>query len=296
MNIQADASDLHGAATIRRVADKRDKKEFVNLPDRLRGELLLNADKAFTYCTPHKYGEHRSVFTPFLVFLMAITYAFMAGAYLTEGDGDSPHALHKYIINNAQFDARFLTTWGALHGPETFHQVYRLITYGLLHQSSVHCLSNLVVITTFGVTMEHKFGFWRVAILWLVSTVGGGLFAISFGQACTVTVGCSGAIFGLVGLYIIDLFLHFKVFRFLWFLAIVCFLVAGNLSAANSTSSLAHVGGFICGMMPSLLFIPHLGHAVADAIGAALAIVGSLVLVPLLFSLAFSRALPGLTC
>ena len=83
---------------------------------------------------------------------------------------------------------------------------------------------------------------------------------------------------------------------FLWFLAIVCFLVAGNLSAANSTSSLAHVGGFICGMMPSLLFIPHLGHAVADAIGAALAIVGSLVLVPLLFSLAFSRVLPGLTC
>ena len=100
---------------------------------------------------PTSTGEHRSVFTPFLVFLMAITYAFMAGAYLTEGDGDSPHALHKYIINNAQFDARFLTTWGALHGPETFHQVYRLITYGLLHQSAIHCLSNLVVITTFGV-------------------------------------------------------------------------------------------------------------------------------------------------
>ena len=59
MNIQADASDLRGAATIRKVADKRDRKEFVSLADRLRGELLLNADKAFTYCTPHKYGEHR---------------------------------------------------------------------------------------------------------------------------------------------------------------------------------------------------------------------------------------------
>ena len=297
MDIEAVSNtERRGAAVITRAKSKRQNRDFGGAWDKAQTELLLAGNRASAYCSPHEYGNHRSVLTPVLILAMVLGYAYSAGAFLTDMQGNAPSTLHMYIVQSTQFDADFLIKWGGLYGPKCMGQVYRLVTYSLTHQSFIHCASNVVVIATFGVSMEHKFGVARVALIWLVSVVGGGLFALSFGQACTVIVGCSGVIFGLAGLYIVDLALHFKIFRFLWFLVIVCFLVGGNLSAKNSTSSLAHVGGFVCGLFPSLLFIPHLGHEVADAVGAIVAMIGALVFTPLLFTLAFAKQLPGLAC
>ena len=294
MDIEHQCAERPGP--LARAQSKKQSSSYSGIVDRAQTEVLVAGNRAFTYCTPRVYGEHRSVLTPVLVLVMVLAYVYGAGGYLTDAEGDAPGTLHKYVIDSTQFDAAFLIRWGGLYGPRCMHQVYRLLTYSLVHQSFIHCASNIVVIATLGVTMEHKFGVGRVAVIWLVSAVGGALFALSFGQACTVIVGCSGVIFGLIGLYVVDLALHFKIFRFLWFLLIICFLVAGNLSAKNSTSSLAHVGGFVCGLFPSLLFIPHLGHEVADAVGAVAAVIGALVFTPLLLSLTFARVLPGLAC
>ena len=46
--------------------------------------------------------------------------------------------------------------------------------------------------------------------------------------------------------------------RAVMMLAFLCFFIATVASTPTGTSHISHVGGFLCGLFPSFLFLPNL--------------------------------------
>ncbi|MBX5469310.1 MAG: rhomboid family intramembrane serine protease [Thermoleophilaceae bacterium] len=88
---------------------------------------------------------------------------------------------------------------GALFGPKVADGEYwRILTGGFLHATFFHLLFNMYALYVLGSLLEPAIGKLRFAIVYMAS-----LFAGSFGVLLVspdaVTVGASGAVFGLMG-------------------------------------------------------------------------------------------------
>lgn len=80
------------------------------------------------------------------------------------------------------------------------YQIWRLLTYILLHGSIFHILFNGMVQLTFVLAMEASWGWWRFLIIYIISGIIGGLFS-ACRQYTTISVGASCSIFGVMGAY-----------------------------------------------------------------------------------------------
>lgn len=92
-----------------------------------------------------------------------------------------------------------LVQLGGLNGPAVAHgQWWRLVTAGFLHANILHITFNMVALFVLGQITEAALGRLAFAVLYFTS-----LLASSFGalvlSADSLTVGASGAIFGLMG-------------------------------------------------------------------------------------------------
>ena len=76
-------------------------------------------------------------------------------------------------------------------------EYYRIITGGLLHSGIIHLGLNMVALYFLGALLERAIGARRFAGIFLVSLLGGSLGALVL-SAESLTVGASGAVFGLM--------------------------------------------------------------------------------------------------
>ena len=84
----------------------------------------------------------------------------------------------------------------------------------VIHQISfMHVLSNWLLMMSTCPDMEIKYGAWRVAVLWLISCLGGELVSSMWETSCQVIVGASGGVFCIMGLFVADMFINFKTIR-----------------------------------------------------------------------------------
>jgi membrane associated rhomboid family serine protease len=88
---------------------------------------------------------------------------------------------------------------GALYGPAVANgDWWRLLTAAFLHGSLIHLIFNLVMLYFIGTPMEAALGPFRYVGLYLASALAGSAGALVFAPEA-VTVGASGAIFGILG-------------------------------------------------------------------------------------------------
>ncbi len=89
---------------------------------------------------------------------------------------------------------------GALyvHGGLDQGEWWRLITAAFLHASILHIGMNMVVLWIVGAPVEQALGRGRFLVLYIVSGLAGSAGALIFSPDA-VTVGASGAIFGILG-------------------------------------------------------------------------------------------------
>jgi membrane associated rhomboid family serine protease len=88
---------------------------------------------------------------------------------------------------------------GALFGPLVADgQWYRLISGGFLHGGLLHIAFNMYFLFTLGQMMEPAMGKLRFGALYATSLLGGSL-GVMLLSPNSVTVGASGAVFGLLG-------------------------------------------------------------------------------------------------
>lgn len=76
---------------------------------------------------------------------------------------------------------------------------YRLLTSVFLHGSILHLAFNMYVLVVLGPTLERVLGHVRYTLLFILAGLGGAVASYAFSGPMTLSVGASGAIFGLMG-------------------------------------------------------------------------------------------------
>lgn len=135
--------------------------------------------------------------------------------------------------------------WGMSPGAVSLHgEWWRLMTAAFLHGGLLHILFNMYVLWVIGAALESLFGHVRYAILYLVSALGGSVASYAFGPFGLLSVGASGAIFGLMAALIVaGHHLRRDVTQVVFLLAIN--VVIGFL--APGIDWRAHLGGAVTG-------------------------------------------------
>jgi membrane associated rhomboid family serine protease len=129
---------------------------------------------------------------------------------------------------------------------------WRLITSAFLHGSFLHIAFNMYVLFALGPTLERILGHGRFIILYLLAALGGSVASYMFSDIRTVSVGASGAIFGLMGaLVVAGRRLRYDVRQVL--ILLVINVVIGFL--APGIDWRAHLGGLITGAIVSAILV-----------------------------------------
>ena len=99
-------------------------------------------------------------------------------------------------------DPATLVSWGGSVGPRTTNlEWWRLVTAMFVHSGMLHLLVNMAVLVQLGLILERLVGPLAFVSVYVAAGVFGGLVSLS-AYPVSVTVGASGAIFGLYGLLI----------------------------------------------------------------------------------------------
>ncbi|XP_010533713.1 PREDICTED: RHOMBOID-like protein 2 [Tarenaya hassleriana] len=131
------------------------------------------------------------------------------------------------------------------------HQGWRLITCMWLHAGVIHLLTNMLSLVFIGIRLEQQFGFIRVGMIYLMSGLGGSVLSSLFLQQ-SISVGASGALFGLLGAMLSELLTNWTIYanKAAALLTLV-FIIAVNLALGMlpRVDNFAHIGGFLTGFL-----------------------------------------------
>jgi rhomboid protease GluP len=151
--------------------------------------------------------------------------------------------------------AQSFLRWGADFGPSTTHgQWWRIVTAAFVHGSFVHLLMNMLILLSIGLFTERLFGRVGFIVLYLFAGIGGNLVSLAW-KPFTVSMGASGAIFGLYGGLLALLLLHRNTVprpRIIAIAKSAAIFIAINLVYGLSQSNVdvaAHLGGLAAGFL-----------------------------------------------
>ena len=78
-------------------------------------------------------------------------------------------------------------------------EIWRLFTSMFLHGDALHLFSNMLSLLIFGAYVELSYSKYQFIIIYFVSGLVGSFFSMLFLDFNTISLGASGAIFGLIG-------------------------------------------------------------------------------------------------
>jgi len=168
------------------------------------------------------------------------------------------------VMVEDNFSLEVLVKYGALYPPYVTigHEYYRLITVMFLHGSILHFLMNSLALFYIGGQMELIIGPKKYSLLYLLSGLGSSILVVLVGSANSVTVGASGAIFGIMGGMLMLTFLRARWFnerairsiRQLIIINLVFTFVVPNISIAG------HIGGLTIGILLFYVITPEIPY------------------------------------
>ncbi|KAK8512300.1 hypothetical protein V6N13_097048 [Hibiscus sabdariffa] len=222
--------------------------------------------------TPIVYREikHFKKWIPWLIpaFVVANTVTFIVTMYVNDCPKNSVSCIADFLgrFSFQPFrenpllgpSSSTLQKMGALdvnkvvHG----HQGWRLITCNWLHGGVLHLLANMLSLLVIGIRLEREFGFILVGLLYVISGFGGSLMSALFLQS-NISVGASGALFGLLGSMLSELITNWTIYanKVAMFVTLVV-IIAINLAVGilPHVDNFAHIGGFLSGFLLGFVF------------------------------------------
>lgn len=133
-------------------------------------------------------------------------------------------------------------------------QVWRLLTCAFLHGGIMHLAFNMYALKIIGSEVEYVFGRKKYLIIYLMAALGGSIFSYIF-SPYSISVGASGAIFGLLGAMLIFGIKHRDKIGKSYMMNIVQVIII-NIIIGVSLSNIdnfAHLGGLIVGGVTALI-------------------------------------------
>lgn len=155
------------------LTDQVDPIEFFKLTEDMNQKTIKNEKKLAKI-----FSQKKPVITYALIVLNIMVYLFMV---LYDEDGTYFYAL----ANNYEF---------VQNG-----QIYRLLTSMFLHSDIIHIACNMYALYILGPQVERYYGKTKFLLIYLLSGLLGSIFSCAFMSADTISIGASGAIFGLLG-------------------------------------------------------------------------------------------------
>ena len=181
-------------------------------------------------------------------------------------------------------DPATLVAWGGNVGPRTSNgEWWRLLTAMFVHWGFWHLVASLAGLAQLGILLERLVGHVAFAALYLAAGVLAGLVSL-FASPLTVTVGATGAIFGLYGLLIAAIAwgmvrpsavtIRLKAMKPMAPAAAVFLLYAVATSGENG----AELAGLVTGLLSGLVLARGVGERKPPARRIAIAAAASLVI------------------
>ncbi len=139
-------------------------------------------------------------------------------------------------------------------------QYWRFITPIFLHANILHVGLNMLNFFILGLFIERLFGHMRFLLIYLLTGVTSIIASFYFAPQ-DISVGASGAIFGLVGAYSIFILVHRRAFSrggipaIAWLVVIIGLNLGIGLVIPN-VDNYAHLGGFLSGCLLGWFFAP----------------------------------------
>lgn len=203
-----------------------------------------DAAEAAPLARPQQVARRRRLTTGILI---ALNVAVTATIAITLGSPSDP--------------AIIVRAGGALRGAIDHGEWWRLIATTTVHIGVVHLVLNLLALLALGRWTEAIFGSRPVAAIYAVSGIAGSAASYLFGAA-TLSAGASGAIFGLLGAFMVELLVYRRVYARMWQSGmmgalLIAFAAQMALGYSLPQDQLAHVGGLVAGALAGLAFSPH---------------------------------------
>lgn len=142
--------------------------------------------------------------------------------------------------------------------PQGAYQWWRLITAIFLHSGIIHLAFNMLLQILLGGRLEKDIGVVRFVIIYFVSGVGGFLLSANFAGTGMASVGASGAIFGIIGIDLLDLLYNWDTYKhpmrnlLLHIAEIIINFVLGLLPGLDN---FAHIGGLAMGVLSGVAIL-----------------------------------------
>jgi membrane associated rhomboid family serine protease len=158
-------------------------------------------------------------------------------------------------------DIQSLLNWGADYTPLTANgQWWRLLTSMFLHGGLMHLLANMYALLLVGILLEPMLGKNRYLVSYLATGITGSIVSTYMHKA-TVSVGASGAIFGLYGIFLALMLTNVfpkKVKGSLLTGVIIMITMTFVTGLGGGVDNAAHVGGLLSGIIIGLMLTPQL--------------------------------------
>ncbi|MFP1133603.1 rhomboid family intramembrane serine protease [Staphylococcus epidermidis] len=208
-------------------------------------KMLINNEDKRTYLhykrkvlTQNLVDKHMQRFTPITYTLILINIVIW---------------LCMILYLNRFSDVKLLEVGGLVHFNVVHGEWYRLISSMFLHFNFEHILMNMLSLFIFGKIVESIIGSWRMLIIYIISGLYGNFVSLSF-NTTTISVGASGAIFGLIGSIFVIMYLS-KNFnkKMIGQLLIALFVLIVFSLFMSNINIMAHLGGFISGVLITLI-------------------------------------------
>jgi rhomboid protease GluP len=161
------------------------------------------------------------------------------------------------------------------------HEWWRLVTSTFVHSGIIHIATNMWCLYNLGLLGEPLMGAFGVVAAYLLTGVAGNLLSValhpgvvSAGQVVdpgVISVGASGAVFGIAGVLIpllgskllpVDRGEVARLRRSVIYFAVLNFVIGFGADAFNTRvriDNMAHLGGFLSGILLGMLLVPKLG-------------------------------------
>lgn len=234
---------------IKSLKDAKHKLTDTNFPDLSEKllddtngmDLILNVTKDINEKTEKENKVYESTFKPKKIVVTTCLIGLCILSFFVT-----------FIASGGTLSALNLLKYGACYGPVIKTggiQIIRLLTGAFLHANIFHLLFNMYALYIIGTQLENYIGKWKFMIVYLLSAISGSLLSCIFGDV--VSVGASGAIFGLLGALLYFGY-HYRLYLGSVLRNQIIPLIILNLMLGFIISGIdnaAHIGGLIGGYL-----------------------------------------------
>jgi rhomboid protease GluP len=216
---------------------KADLNEFVKLTNELNEKTFRDEQRM-----DRIFKEKKPIVTKVLIIINILVYLVCTLSLLYKPELNT--IITYYGANNYK-----------LIQAQGYIGLYRLVTSMFLHADIFHIFFNMYALYVVGNQVERYYGPKKYLLIYFISGIVGSLFSNVFMSANTISIGASGAIFGLFGALAYFSYNYRAVLGNFLKSSIIPVLII-NLCLGLFISGIdvfAHIGGLIAGVLTSML-------------------------------------------